>query len=245
MKRAYRRWIRQIPWLHRQHRRFVNFDRVAGLSLLCFLCGFWVGVAAMLETHHDPFKDLDIVRNRPGISEWARRTFASVVAVPGHQLDGSFVFSDFESIADFSQWKTEASYLEVSKEYPSEGSHSMKISFHNKTRLSSVRMENYFNSRYAQSDWSGYKALAFYLYNPSESRERIILQIKDRRGKRYKEALVMDPERGTRFLIDLTGVRKEIDIHRIEHINFFVWDAPEEKDFYLDDLRLMPQTDGK
>lgn len=244
-KRLFRSVIRRIPPIHRLHRRYENFDRVFGAALLCFFCGFWIGVAAMLETHHDPLKDLDIAKQKTAVTDWFRRTFAPVVAVPGQQTDGSFVFSDFEAVTDFSQWKTEAAYLEVSNENASQGKHSMRILYHNNARLSSVRMESYFNSRYAHSDWSGYKALSFYLYNPQESRERIILQIKDRRGKRYKEDLVMDPERGTQFKIDLDGVRKEIDIYRIEHINFFVWEAQKEKEFFMDDLRLLPSEGDK
>ncbi len=244
MKRRYRQIVGNIPWLNRQRRRYRHFDRFFALALISFACGFLMGIAATLETQHDPVKALGVKEKRPGIGDWFRSTFAPIVTVPGHQLDGSFVFADFESVGDFSLWKTEAAYLQVAQENFSEGSHSVKISYHNNTRLSSVTMESYFNSRYALSDWSGYRALAFYLFNPQDTRERIIIQIKDRRGKRFKEDLVMDPERGTNFVLDLDRIRKEIDIHRIEHINFFVWDSKEEKEFFLDHLRLLPANDG-
>ncbi len=244
MKLLVQRWIQKFPWLNHQRRRYRHFERFLALALISFACGFFMGAAATLETHHDPVKALGLKETRPGFMDWFRSTFAPVVTVPGHQLDGSFVFADFESVGDFSLWKTEAAYLEVAQENFSQGSHSVKISYHNNTRLSAVTMESYFNSRYALSDWSGYRALAFYLYNPQETRERIIIQIKDRRGKRYKEDLVMDPDRGTNFVLDLDRIRKEIDIHRIEHINLFVWDSKEEKEFFLDHLRLLPVNEG-
>ena len=169
-----------------------------------------------------------------------RYLFGRKVTVQGTQQDGSFLFSNFEKDSDLGVWKLQSAKLELSRQYAAEGSRSAKIIFSGGEKLSSVGIEEYFLNPKGLHDWSRYDTFNFYLANPGKSLGRVILQIRDQSGSRFKEDLEVDAEQGRSFTISIQKIAAFINVHRIDQISFFVWDATRDQEFYLDYIRLIP-----
>ncbi|PIW64124.1 MAG: hypothetical protein COW13_01210, partial [Candidatus Omnitrophica bacterium CG12_big_fil_rev_8_21_14_0_65_50_5] len=159
---AVRELVKKIPPLRRLRRRYSNYKLLVTSCAGAFLIGLLAGIhlAGLGSGHGGSLFG--------GLRKAVARTFAPNIVVAGHQQDGSFVIANFESVNDFKLWTVGAAMIEVSTEHATQGSYSGKVTFYSGAKLSSVNIEEYFESRYGMEDWSGYSALAFDAANPSE-----------------------------------------------------------------------------
>ena len=99
-------------------------------------------------------------------------------------------------------------------------------------------MENYLDNDPKRSDWRSYKTLAFDLYNAGSKEEKLLMQLKDKDGKRYKEKLLIKKQSTKRITIPLQDVAQVIDLHHVIQFNLFQWEPKGQAVFYFDALRL-------
>lgn len=235
VKKQMTAFYEKLPWITEGRKRFKNFDEALFVCTTALLTGFLLGA---ITGHHggpDPKKHAHSTPRGPGLIQ---RFFAPVVSVPGMQDDGSFVFADFEAVSDFKIWSIEAADMEMSPAHASSGNYSAQIRFLGNTRMSAVRVEDYFSSRYAFSDWAGFKAFRFHVFNPEAGQLRLILEIKDKKGDHYKQDVIVQGGEGLDVEIPVEVVRSKINVRKIGQINLFVWQSQTEHEFYLDHVRL-------
>lgn len=226
--------IKRHPAYANTAEKFKNFDEAVFICFVAFLCGVFLGVLAgqpAEEPVHAPKQS-----HGPGLLQ---RMFAPVMSVPGMQADGSFVFADFESASDFKAWTVESAHMEISPAHADEGTHCAKVRLFGNTGLAGIVMDKYFESRYAFSDWAGFRAIRFHFFNPESREIRLIFQVKDSRGQRFKRDVVIPPGEGEDFEIPLDEIGREIDLRKIRQMNFFDWKSQAQHEIYFDDLRLV------
>ena len=158
--------------------------------------------------------------------------------MPGVQPDGSFMLGNFENGEALEAWQTKQSKLAISPEHAKEGKSSAKIAFFGHVKVSQVSLKNYFTSRGALYDWSQYKALSFYLFNPQGETERVLFQIADRKGRIYKEDFYVPGNSGQTFVIPMEKISNEINVARINELSFFEWNVGNGIYLHLDEVKL-------
>ncbi|MDD5596249.1 MAG: hypothetical protein PHY94_08435, partial [Candidatus Omnitrophica bacterium] len=147
---------------------------------------------------------------------------------------------DFETPADLTKLYLENTKTELSFEHPTSGKSSAKLVYLPANGISSVGIKKYFEKEKKLSDWSHYDILAFDVFNPGSSRERIILQIKDDQNDSVKIGLNLDPAVNNHVEVDVSRLWDNLDPSKIVQFNLFLWDNRSEKVFYLDNIRLLP-----
>ena len=162
----------------------------------------------------------------------------SSMALPGAQPDGSFMLGNFENGDALKAWKTTAAKIELLQEHAFEGKSSAKIAFFSHVNVSQIGLKDYFTTRNAFFDWSKYKALSFYIFNPGAETKRIILQVSDRKGRHYKEDFFIEANSGKTFVISLEKVFAEINSAQINGLSFFEWNVGNGFSLYFDDIKL-------
>jgi|GEM_PF-1550656 len=215
--------------------KFKNFEEAVFVSLVAFCIGLFMGVLSGHTWSLEP-QGYKSQASGPGLFQ---KMFGPVMSVPGIQPDGSYILSGFDAVSDFKAWSLDAADMEMSPAHPSEGKHAAKIHFYGRTTLAGIRMEEYFDSRYALTNWSGFRAVRFYIYNPENAPIRLIFQLKDAKGKRAKHDLVIPPEQGMDFEVLLSDMQKDINLRKIRQINLFSWKGSDDHEFYLDNVRLV------
>ncbi len=106
-----------------------------------------------------------------------------VLPMPGARPDGSFVLGDFESGDALESWKAGSAKIEIRPENVKEGTAAAKVVFFSHVKVAEFGLKDYFTSRNALFDWSQYKALSFYIFNPQTDPVRILLLVSDRKGR--------------------------------------------------------------
>ncbi len=242
MKRKRRSRFRKIkriwgeqPWVQRGRDKFKNFDEAVLLTAAGLVFGLVLGGIVGYDHARTP---APAVKQGGGFFSKITRSFSPVVAIPGRQPGGEFVFADFETVSNFSIWKADSALLQPADEHAAEGEHSGHLQFYGNTRLTGVHIEAFFNSRYAMSDWSDYSAFRVVVYNPQPERERNILQIKDRNRKVFKTGLWIEGGATEDFRIEMKDIAEEINIRNIGGFSFFLWENKIDRDFYIDHVRL-------
>lgn len=233
-KKGRSRW-RSIPLVGYGRSRLKNFDEVFFLIAGGLLCSFLIGgvfayadKSAPDARHRPPFHFLSAIR----------RSFAPVVSVPGMQENQEFLLADFESAANFSIFEVVSAHLEPEQENFKSGQHSAKLKFFDDTRMTGIRITDYFSSRYAEYDWTHYGALSFYAYNPQNETLRFVVQLKDSRERRYNYRVELSGVSGREIDLPLAEASREIDLHSIRQLSLFIWENRHEHDLFLDDLKL-------
>lgn len=171
---------------------------------------------------------------------WMARLLAPVMTVPGVQSDGSFLLAGFESISEFRVWESLAATMEPDQEHAVEGKYSAKLTFMDHTKMASVAMQDYFESRFPFQGWLDYDRLKFTIYNPEEKAGRVIFKMKDEQGREFKQDLQIPGMTERQFSLPLADIAKHVNLKKVVQLNFFLWDVHEERVYYLDDLRLTP-----
>lgn len=227
--------IRSHPKYRKYAGKLKNFEEAVFVCLVAFSVGLFAGILAGHSWSVKPGGAADL-GGGPGLFQ---KMFGQVMSVPGAQPDGSFVFSGFETVSDFKAWTLDAADMEMSPAHPSEGEHSAKVHLYGRTTLAGIRMEEYFDSRYALTDWSGFRAFRAFLYNSEDKPVKIIFQLKDAKGKRFKQELLIAPDQGVDFEIPLAEAAKEINLKKIRQVNFFIWKGSNDHEFYFDNVRVV------
>ena len=160
------------------------------------------------------------------------------ITLPGVQPDGGFVLGNFENGESLEAWQTKQSKVAISADHAKEGKSSAQIAFFGHVKVSQVSLKNYFTSRDALYDWSKYKALSFYLFNPQGETQRVLFQIVDRKGRIYKEDFYVPGNSGQTFLIPMEKISGEINVARINELSFFEWNTGNGLYFHLDEVKL-------
>ena len=166
--------------------------------------------------------------------------FQEEIYVPGEQSDGSFLLGDFETQEELNAWLGASADLEISDRNAVQGEHSLEVIFLGGVPTSSLMLEDYFKSRKAKTNWSAYQAFEIHISNPRQAQERLILQIKDKKGLRFKQNLKA-PAGGLKvFTVPIRQLAQKLDIQNIAQISLFRWKPKTDRNFYIDAVRLVP-----
>ncbi len=152
----------------------------------------------------------------------------------------NLMIADFETPEDFKKFFDSNVEISLSKDYPSSGAYCAKVNF-KKGRSPSFRIEKYFERNKSFSNWSSYGSFLFDIYNPSDSPQRFILQIKDKRGEKIKRNITIEPKVAETIEVETSSLRHSISIYNIAQINLFRWEPKEDLSVYIDNLRLEPE----
>ena len=156
---------------------------------------------------------------------------------PGYQPEsGILVISNFETKDDISQWQTKNSRLRQINKFFSEGTNSCSVTFLAEDKnVSRIYTDNF------PKNWSNFEKLKFEIFNPSLQKFRIILQIKDREGKRYKENISLAPESTIHYNRYIQDIGKKVNLDKIISFNLFRWKPKLNREIYFDNLRLVAE----
>lgn len=149
------------------------------------------------------------------------------------------VLSDFESSLELERWTGDCP-LEISQEFSINGKSSLKIDF-NTTKYSGVSLD------FFPPDWSNYRFIKFYIYNPSPDSLLIICRIHDEYhnnnfSDRFNQRLIA-VQGWNEFKINLFEIKnapklRDMNIKRIRDFSIFVIELPISRTIYLDYLLL-------
>jgi len=164
----------------------------------------------------------------------------------GTAVQGELMLGDFERDEDFSKlWETNGVVVSPSTDYATSGRQAAKLVYRTPPAAPAFMLEDYFGKYRTHADWTGYRYLAFDVFNPDDSAKRLVLQLKDAQGHRYKQNLSVPPQQSKTFSIYLSGLSSEVDLHHIEQLNFFMWKPRNEVTLFLDRVRLLSSEPGQ
>ncbi|MFH0896369.1 MAG: hypothetical protein V2A54_18205, partial [Bacteroidota bacterium] len=149
--------------------------------------------------------------------------------------------ADFENADDFKKFTDSNVEVSVSKDFSTSGAYSAKVIF-KKSKSPSFKIEQYFEKDKSFSNWAPYGSFLFDIYNPQDSPQRMILQIKDRSGERYKQDINLEPNSKETIEIETGILRQSISLYNIAQINLFRWEPNSDATFYIDNVRLAPAS---
>jgi hypothetical protein len=135
-------------------------------------------------------------------------------------------------------WEQRGAVATRSEEHATHGRSSARVTF-NAGGSPSFEMEHWFGQEPARGDWRAYGALRFDLFNPQSSVERLVLQLKDKGGHRYKQDLIVEGASAQHVSIRLNELGG-LDPAQIVQSNLFRWEPQSSATFYLDAVRLTP-----
>jgi hypothetical protein len=172
----------------------------------------------------------------PKAAKASRATPAA--AAPAH---GEQWLSDFESEQELAKrWKTRGVVASLSEEHVTHGKTSAKVTF-NPIEAPSFAMEDYVDER-SRRDWRRYDSLHLDLYNPQPAQERIILQLKDKAGRHYKEDIMLSPKSAQHISVRFEDLKELLDLAHVTQVNLFRWNPRKAATFYVDGLYLKPPS---
>lgn len=152
------------------------------------------------------------------------------------------ILSDFEDPGDLEKWNSNNASIELSSEHATSGNYSTKITFMPATGASAVKIEKYFEKNKSIANWSGYEVLTFDIFNPNPKSERMILQIRDTKGRKTKINLQLAPKVNNIMVIDIARLWGNLKPSGISQLNLFLWGNKNNKVFYLDNVKLLPEA---
>ena len=150
------------------------------------------------------------------------------------------VIADFETPEDFKKFADSNVDVAVSHEYPSSGVYCAKVTY-KKSKSPSFKIEHYFEKERQLSNWAPYGSFLFDIYNPQNSPQRLILQIKDKSGDRYKQDITIEPNAKETIEVEIAVLRHSVSVFNISQVNLFRWEPQSDSVFYIDNMRLVPQ----
>jgi hypothetical protein len=154
------------------------------------------------------------------------------------------VFSDFENPLEVYRWVGDSEF-DIDNSISSHGTSSLKI-WLNTSKYSGVAL------KYFPTDWQGYRALKFNVYNPSSEPLKITCRVHDRQHTRGREPELYDDRFNRTYLlnkgwapitIDLEELadapkNRRMDISQIQGVGVFVVQLPRTRVIYIDYIRL-------
>lgn len=155
--------------------------------------------------------------------------------------DEELVIADFESKEDFDKFSEADVVYSVANDFASHGSYSAKLTY-KKSSCPSYRLDTFFEKNKKFSNWAPYGSLLFDVYNPSNKSNRVILQIKDSGGNRYKQDIELDANSKQTIEVEISVLRESVSPYRIAQVNLFQWKPGADSVIYIDYFRLVPQS---
>lgn len=145
--------------------------------------------------------------------------------------------ANFEGPEDFKKFTDSNVDVLVSKDHCSNGAYCARVVF-KKGRSPSFKIEQYFEKDKRFSNWAPYGSFLFDIYNPQDEPQRLILQIKDKSGDRYKQEITIEPKVKETIEVEAAVLRHHVSIYNVAQINLFRWEPQSDATFYIDNLRL-------
>ena len=157
----------------------------------------------------------------------------------------ALLLSGFESPNEVGRWETQGSEIEPSNLHATEGKSSAKVTFLGGNEASAIVLSKAFRARQLPSDWSGYDRLTFDVFNAQqEDEERLIVQLKDQDGKRFKHVVRVSGGASRSVTIPLALATSALDLRHLVYVKLFQWQPDKDAIIYLDNLRLEPLRTG-
>src|SRR3990167_5722025 len=157
----------------------------------------------------------------------------------------ALLLSGFESPNEVGRWETQGSEIEPSNLHATEGKSSAKVTFLGGNEASAIVLSKAFRARQLPSDWSGYDRLTFDVFNAQqEDEERLIVQLKDQDGKRFKHVVRVSGGASRSVTIPLALATSALDLRHLVYVKLFQWQPDKDAIIYLDNLRLEPLRPG-
>jgi hypothetical protein len=147
--------------------------------------------------------------------------------------------ADFKSERDLLLIKTRDARIELSPSRLTSGKQSLVIIFSGGVNLSSILIDAPFYDSPNASDWNRFNTLQLTLYSESPNAERLILQIKDKEGKRFKQDFYLPVRSPKNLEIPVAEVATYIDIRNISDLTLFRWNAEESLTVQIDAIKLL------
>ena len=148
------------------------------------------------------------------------------------------VIADFEDKIELLEIKTINSEIALSESHVNSGKFSLKISFHsNQSGVSSVILGESFLSK--KKCYAAYKFIQISVFNPAVTQERLLIQLKDSKGNRYKQEALLSAVQGDIIRIPIETLSKNIDLKHITELTLFLWKPDHEREFYIDNIKLV------
>jgi len=154
----------------------------------------------------------------------------------------ALVLCDFEDSSDLKKWKLDNSKIELNSEHATSGKQSVKIYLQSSGGASGLKIEDFFEKNKTMTNWAGYEVLSFDIFNPNNNPERIILQFKDKKNKRMKLNMRLNPNTNNHIEINISELQGKLNPAEIIQFNLFLWENKQTKVFYLDNIRLLPAS---
>jgi glycosyl hydrolase family 123 len=159
---------------------------------------------------------------------------------PPPTRSGELWLADFETEHELSEWQADSVVATLASEHATHGQRAARITFEPAEGSARFALESALERDPRLSDWRGYGALRFSLHNAGESRLRVLLQMKDARGRLYKEEVRVAPRATEEVEVRLEALPGYLDLGRIAEFEVFRWDGKERATFFLDAVRLTP-----
>ncbi len=219
-------------------RRRHKIPNMPVLLLICLASGVIAGYATTLAI----LKTADaVVHAGENSVHLIRFVFGKSIPLVGKISDGSFVFSDFEKPGSEKAWMPIGASFESTDRFPSQGARTGHVYFSSKARQSTLILDDLLKSRKGGSDWTGYKSLFFTVFTPVKEEVRLSMQITDLWGKQYREMMKFSGGRGVSISIPLEKIAGVVTLSKIDTLAFSITDEKEDREFYFDDIRLIPK----
>ncbi|MBU2102935.1 MAG: right-handed parallel beta-helix repeat-containing protein, partial [Candidatus Omnitrophica bacterium] len=152
------------------------------------------------------------------------------------------LIADFNTDEAVRAWQLGNVQGELSSEYPTSGSTSMKLTFFPGKDASYAKIEKYFADHKELANWSGHEVLTMDIYNLNPERERMLLQIKDTSDEKLKIELYLEPNANNHIEVGVHQLSESLNTSSIKQLELFLWGNQAEKIFFIDNVRLLSQN---
>lgn len=154
------------------------------------------------------------------------------------------MLASFETDLEMSRWENNLTVLSRSRDFIKTGSHSLKVSFL-PGRYPNISLEHFKN------DWSGYRAINYSIYNPSQITQSFAMKVYDkihtRRGRdyndRFNHPISIAPGWNT-FTIPLKDIisapkSRSMNIRQIKGFSLFTDRLEKPSTIYIENIHLI------
>ena len=93
------------------------------------------------------------------------------------------IICDFEQDSELTTWKRGAAEISSSTIGATSGTKAVKIDFQPSKEASGIWVSRLFEENRRLANWEGYESLNLDIFNPQDQTLRVIIQLKDRKGK--------------------------------------------------------------
>lgn len=156
---------------------------------------------------------------------------------PDASAAGSLWLGDFETDRDLKHWDARGAVAIRSPEHATHGAFAAQVRF----SPGSGRwfaLEGYLRQGRDRRDWRSYESLHFDLYNGQADPERVILQLQDRRGRRYKEEMTIAGHSLQHLRVPLASADPYLDRSQLAQLRLVRWNASTAATLWVDSVRL-------